>query len=53
MALNISQIVEKEAKLQVTDLPDLVHKIKKDWWAHMIVQNEYIKYESDSFFRVK
>ena len=53
MVLRISNIVEEEAKVYMTDMPHLVQRIRQDWWSHMVVKNDYISYDKDSFFRVK
>lgn len=37
----------------MTDLPSLVNRIQTDWWQHMIVKNNFITYDSNSFFRIK
>ena len=51
MARKISGIVEKEARVLVDDLPQIVARLKSDWWSHMIAKNNYITYGEDSFFR--
>lgn len=53
MVVRISSIVEEEAKVYMVDMPQLAQRIREDWWSHMVVKNDFISYDSDSFFRIR